>query len=60
MDHEALHPHFIPHTDEEKKFEEDHKKENWRIVTWPFGGFIEDEPAGCGKGYMYFEKCEGV
>ena len=57
---EALVPHFIPHTAEEEAFEKEHKKQNWRIVTWSFGGLIEDQPKDCGTGWMWFEKTETV
>lgn len=59
MDEGPLQPHFIPHIEEEEQYETEHKKENWRIVTWAFGGFIEDEPDR-GKGWMYYEKVETV
>ena len=52
-------PNFIPLTKEEAAFNEKHKDENWRMVTWPFGGVVEDEP-GCGKGWIWFDIAETV
>ena len=53
-------PPGIPLTPEEEAFDKEHKKENWRVMTWCFGGVVEDEPKECGKGWMWFEKVEGV